>query len=139
MKNFVIENGVEVALEGAPLIDLHNDFEFVGMIADVRSDRIELIFRSLDERELDMEVSLIFTKLEHVSVDNGVFVGQSGLVDEIGYKEAEDDDMDWLLPERGYREGAHFVVGFEKEQNLRIASEDMTAEVRPLKPSRLPR
>lgn len=86
-----------------------------------------------------MELSLIFKSPTHFSADKAVFVNQDGLVDEIGYKDLDDDDLDWLLGEKDYQEGAHFVMRLDDDQYVRIGAKDMIAQIRPLHPSRLPR
>lgn len=72
-----------------------------------------------------------FSDIHYFRLDASFFSDDSDDVEELGYKDPADADMDWLLDEDEYVDGAHFVIRFGNDACLRIGSAEVMAEIMP--------
>lgn len=126
-KNFLLRDSV--ALESETLyIDLHNfyDFKRVELLYTKDENSLELNFERNDEfntiERNPKRVKLIFRNLQFLVFSSNYFLEFSPNVEEIGYKNPDDFDYDWLLNEEQKSQSSHLVIRFENGEYLRLFS-----------------
>jgi hypothetical protein len=112
-----------IALQsGKHYFDLHNDYELVSALRD--SDRCYLHFVKRTAKWVKVpdpsHLSLVFEHVQYFQQSQGLLLPTS--VQEIGFKEANDLDVDWFmkLPEA---ETDHILFRLEDAQFIRIGAE----------------
>ncbi len=127
MKNFEIGDAVYLSFEGAGRRDLHNDYDFSRVIID---ENVEIHLTRYEGKSTE-HINIRFVDVSYFEIDEVFFREYCVDVEEDGYKEAGDEDMDWLLSEKDYEDGVHFVVRFANDACLRIGAGEMVAELSP--------
>lgn len=125
IKNFKIIDAVALSFNG-DCFDLHNDFKITQLQVDKKDLKIE--FASLKNDAKNKNIEIIFSEFSYFESD--VFPMTDGylFVSEIGYKNPEDMDCDWLLRENLSVSADHLFFRFDGDHFLRIFSRN--AEVR---------
>lgn len=127
IKNFKIMDAIALSFEDN-YFDLHNDFE----ITQLRMNERDLIinFSSLNGSEKNKSIEIIFHEFSYFESDVFPLVDRCLFVSEIGYKNPDDMDCDWLLDEKSSTTGDHLFFRFDADNFLRIFARN--AEVRTL-------
>ena len=127
MKNFRLRDSVSIIFEDGDARDLHNEYNFLKMVVD---KDVSLFFEPYDD-PIKRGVKIEFKDVRYFTLDGNFFTEYCNDLEEMGYKDPEDADMDWLLDEDEYDDGAHFVIRFGNDACLRIGSADVMAEIMP--------
>lgn len=80
-------------------------------------------------------IEIEFQGVNYFQFTDNPFAQYAEQIDEVGYKTIGDHDMDWILPEKHYSDGDHFVLRLVNGADLRIGADKMIATVREAKPS----
>lgn len=76
-----------------------------------------------------VHIVIIFSDVSYVKLSDDYVSEFSNEIEEVGYKESEDHDMDWIMGERNYVDGVHFIMRFTNDSYLRIGARKMIAQV----------
>lgn len=134
MKNFVIVNEIYLSIDGGECRDIHNTFEFFKVVLDLRRMEAQFILVPYDNVHRDV-IELCFQDVNYFQFTENPFAQYSEQIEEVGYKSVGDNDMDWIMPEKHYTDGDHFILRLVNGADLRIGADKMIATVREAKPT----
>ncbi|TVQ84918.1 MAG: hypothetical protein EA357_01630 [Micavibrio sp.] len=120
-KSFKIGKGGNDIIKADKAYDLHNLYDFVGVILKTKDRYLQLLFSPNSEYgEKEPPVLLNFEDVDYLefSPDFGTRT-LSGLA-EIGYKNPEDRDDDWLLNEEQAASGDHLFFRMDGDEFVRL-------------------
>ncbi len=123
-KNFVIDNAVGIEIEGR-MYDLHNFYDFKELKVDAAANAVSLIFIVNAEFEKEQgddgkEVSIKFRDVDYFELSSNFASKLTHGLEEIGYKNPGDRDVDWLIGENKSTGGDHLLFRFANDEFLRI-------------------
>ncbi len=119
-KSFEIGQSNEIIKTGK-VYDLHNLYNFVGVILKGNSRQLQILFEPNSEYgKNQLPISLNFEEIDYLefSPDFGVRV-VSGL-DEMGYKSPEDRDDEWLKGEKHITPEDHLFFRLDEGDFIRV-------------------
>ncbi len=61
--------------------------------------------------------------VHHLEISDGVLAGKAGELEEIGFKEPDDNDLNWLVDEEKASKTFHIVFAFQNDEYIRVGSE----------------
>lgn len=126
MKNFVVDQGIALKGEGY-YHDLHNLFDVVKLELDIKNNQGSLWLSQVTEegqsKESSKVIRIVFVTISYVEVSRGITQDASVNLEEIGYKNPGDDDLDWLIPDENASENDHLIFRFGNDEYLRIFCE----------------
>ncbi len=99
-KNFMIGQSIEI-VKSDKFYDLHNTYDFVGITLKGNSRRLQIFFEPNPEYGKGQPpVLLNFEEIDYLEFSPNFGAQVICGLDEIGYKEPEDRDDDWLMDEQ---------------------------------------
>jgi hypothetical protein len=118
-RNFSVGQGNELLLEGQ-VFDLHNCYDFLGIaIASTRC--AQLWFKPNPEHTQNVDLLVLEVReLSVLEVSKGILLGTVRDLDEVGYKNPGDKDLDWLVGERLATGRDHLIFRFGSSDHVRI-------------------
>ena len=119
-KNFVID--LDIALKGDNFYyDLHNFYSIEAMQIDCFSKNIKLKFvASIFDHE-NASCKFIYMTFEGVVYfEIHHFSTTTKDINELGYKDSNDNDLDWLVPENKSKPNDHIVIRLDYGGYIRI-------------------
>lgn len=125
IKNFKVMDAIALSFNNN-YYDLHNDFKITQLQVDKRDLKIK--FASLKSDAKNRHIEIIFSEFSYFESDVFPLTDGCLFVSEIGYKNPEDMDCDWLLGENLSVLADHLFFRFDGDHFLRIFSR--SAEVR---------
>ncbi|RYH61442.1 MAG: hypothetical protein EON54_10175 [Alcaligenaceae bacterium] len=125
IKNFKIMDAVALSFEDG-YFDLHNDFKITRLKNNGQD--LAIIFSSLKDDERNGSIELIFHEFSYFESDVFPLTSECLFISEMGYKNPDDMDCDWLLSEKSSVAGDHLFFRFDADRFLRIFARH--AEVR---------
>lgn len=134
MKNFVVVGAVHLSIDGGEIRDFHNTFDFSGVCLDFAERIIEYKFTPYKNEHND-SIDIQFSGVNYFQFTENPFTENPTEVEELGYKELGDDNLDWIAGEVDYSEGMHFVVRLGNDSCLRIGADKMTAKILDARPA----
>jgi len=134
VKNFVIVDTVHLSINGGEIRDFHNAFDFAGLRLDLEQFKVVYQFTPYRNEHSNI-VEIHFSDVGYFEFTENPFTETPTEVEEFGYKDIGDDDMDWICDEMNYKPGMHFIVRLRNDSCLRIGAGNMFATVRSAKPS----
>jgi hypothetical protein len=118
-RNFIVGQGNELVLEGR-IFDLHNCYDFSG-IAIASTSCAQLWFKPNPEHSSNISPLVLEVHgLSVLELSSGVVLGTVRDLDEVGYKNPGDGDLDWLMSERTATGEDHLVFRFGPSDHIRI-------------------
>ncbi|HEX8781495.1 MAG TPA: hypothetical protein VF728_10050 [Nocardioides sp.] len=133
-RTFKVGQSNELVSSGK-IYDLHGHYDFNGL-AVLSGGRARLWFVPNDEHGVGRSSVVIEVEgVDYLELTSGVATGKVRDVDEMGYKNPGDRDLDWLLEERASTDGDHFVLRFGPNDFLRIHGQSMALRERELSES----
>jgi len=130
-KSFKISHSIEAEGEGF-CYDLHNNYEFLTLQINSKNQQVVIRFAKTRGHRVPVEnppnLELSFYGLIHISFSEGFFINQSKTIEEIGYKESNNDNLDWLIEEDKTQPEYHLIIRFDNDEFIRIYAE--TAEIK---------
>lgn len=127
-KNFDIKQMIEIRDREQRVHDIHNNYDFKEVkLNSVAEARLEICFDKTEGdwvSESDPEkITFVFEGVKYLEFSKGFFTEETTTVDEMGYKDPEDFDYDWLMDEEHFTGGQHFVFRFVYDEHIRIFAE----------------
>ncbi len=127
-RNFKVQlNGVEVERQGK-LVDVHNFYDLRDVFFSLVGGILSVVFSRNDVKpvaaiELPREIVFSCFGVHHFEISDGVLAGKAEELEEIGFKEPEDNDLDWLATEEQASKTSHVILRFHNDEYIRVGSE----------------
>lgn len=125
-KNFFISNAVEIDVAGCAY-DLHNFYDFKEVKIEVEGKVVSLMFsinaEAFNEKLVGKLLSLKFIGVDYLEFSPSFVPKITHDLEEIGYKNAGDADINWLIDESKSTESDHLLFRFANDEFIRIHSE----------------
>ncbi|KJS28275.1 MAG: hypothetical protein VR64_25210 [Desulfatitalea sp. BRH_c12] len=123
-RNFRVEHGVEI-WKGYKFIDLHNLYILSEIFYSMASSLLTIVFcrnkyPAPQGIVLPSRTVFVFSNLFYLEISNGLLSGNIKQLEEIGYKNPGDSNMDWLITEDKSKGGDHIVLRFQEDEFVRI-------------------
>ncbi len=126
-KNFTIDKGVYLISEDQVIYDLHNNYTFSHLNILPNQSTVVLIWVRFDgdwvQQNQPVAIVLNFLNINHFEVSDGFIINRSEILQELGYKQQEDRDINWLSREIHFNVKAHLLFRFENDEFIRIHAE----------------
>lgn len=126
IKNFEVVDAVGLSFEGN-YFDLHNDFKIIDLKID--GSDFEIAFQRLVDSEEVGGVRIEFRNFNYLESDVFPLNGDCLFISEVGYKNPDDMDCDWLLSESASRVEDHLFFRFDADHFLRICAQSVEAKI----------
>ena len=124
-KNFSIDNAVSIDADDY-LCDLHNFYDFTEIRIEASTESVSILFTLNSQFEenglMQKEVSIKFSGVEYFELSPNFVSKFTRNLEEIGYKNANDKDVDWLINEDKSEKTDHLFFRFETDEFIRIYS-----------------
>jgi hypothetical protein len=126
-KNFKVVDGIAIQFENFYL-DLHNDYDVININIKIEEQTIvKLLFNKLNEKWVNKEnpssIVLEFEGLENLDFSENLFTTFSNTIEEIGYKDKNDKDYDWIQSESQSNIESNIFFRFENDGYIKIYSQ----------------
>lgn len=126
-RNFRVEHGVEIWQDNK-FIDLHNLYKLSEISYSMASSLLTIVFcrnkyLSPEGIVLPNRTVFVFSNLSYLEISRGLLSGKIEQLEEIGYKNPGDLDMDWLITENKSNSEDHIVLRFQGDELIRIGCE----------------
>lgn len=119
-KNFILADSVGIQVENN-YYDLHNCFDLVGLEVDFIFNKVRVRFMPHDkECSKDGDLTISFSGVDYLDVSPGVLKNMVRDVAEVGYKNPEDFDHDWLLAEDRMNKADHLFFRMAGDEYIRV-------------------
>src|SRR5689334_9769772 len=122
-KNFKIYGGVILESQNFSF-DIHNDFDLKGLSINLFDKELNILFERFESDwingDLPIKFELEFKNFKTFNISKNFFSSSDLTVDQIGYKEKDDTNMDWLIEEENFQEGFDYVIRLMNDEFLRI-------------------
>lgn len=140
-RNFLIRDAIIID-SSYICADVHNDFDLRGINIYLGNERVLFIF----ERNIDSGVSagpanfiLDVTGVTFLSMVTGALGFASVDVVEIGYKNPDDFDHDWLVPESKAKNDDHLFIRLVGDNFIRVHGSRASVSLAPSEITKLAR
>lgn len=128
-KNFSIDSAIEIKFEGN-LYDLHNRYDFKELKIDVTTHSAKLLFTiNNDTTGYASEISFTFSQIDYFELSSNFTSRLTHELEEMGYKNPEDNNIDWLIKENKSTEKDHLLFRFINDEFLRIHAKSVHCSI----------
>ncbi len=126
-RNFRVKQGVEIWIDDK-FVDLHNMYSLSEIFYSMASSLLTMIFcrnkyPAPKDLVLPQKTVLVFSNLLHIEISDGLLSGHVNQLEEIGYKNPDDLDLDWLITDEKSSDEDHIVLRFQGDEFVRIGCE----------------
>lgn len=122
-KEFAIGQSNEI-IKGQKIIDLHNEYDFVGVILKGNECRLQIQFAPNPEHGKGKpHITLNFDGIDYLEFSPNFGTRPISGLDEIGYKNVNDRDDNWLLTEQQATDKDHLFFRMDGGSFIRIHSQ----------------
>ncbi len=122
-RNFIIDQAVYL-LNQQNWYDLHNNYYFNQCTIIPQTGIVILIWLRIDIVSLKIEepkeVVINFQNVSFFEISNNILKDHISQVQEIGYKQSDDNDLNWLDNESNFSKNHHIFFRFENDEFIRI-------------------
>ena len=129
---FRVNDSISISV-GEKYYDLHNFFDFCGMETNEKGTMLTLLFlrnpKFAEQVPGNKGIRLIFRDVTCVEKSPGVEKGNIKNLDEIGFKNPTDKNLDWLVESIKSAPEDHIVFRFEGDEYIRFHSNTRLAEI----------
>lgn len=122
-KNFTIPDSASIQID-QNYIDLHNWFFFQSAELEFPKKCFSIVFRETIGKRF---ARIDFINVKHLSLKVNSSFELNQIISEIGYKEKNNFDHDWLTDENKSRTSDHFFIRLVDDNYIRVYSEDAIA------------
>jgi hypothetical protein len=133
LKDFLIADNVGVKI-GAQYADLHNDYDLTQIRIGSRDSIVEIEFKLRHEAaNMQRPATIVFrfSNVDWFQTSHGVANVGDGDLAEIGYKEPEDTDHNWLIREEQAAAESHMFFRLTNDEYIRIHARKAQALLSP--------
>lgn len=100
--------------------DLHNDYVPTAIVFDAQRNDLRIAFKRLLDDGVGKSATLVFHEVDLLELRGNIGAGGISGVDELGYKDVDDYDYEWLSREGQSSASDHMVIRFDSGATLRI-------------------
>lgn len=119
-KGFEIGQSNEV-IKGGKIYDLHNQYDLIGVLMLGKARRLRLFFEpNAEHGKGNCPIFLDFEQLDFIEFSPNFGTRIISGLDEIGYKNPEDRDDEWLMDERQATPDDHLYFRLDGVDFIRI-------------------
>lgn len=119
-KGFRIGQSNEI-IKAGKIYDLHNLYDFIGIFFTSKACRLEISFKPIPEfGDGKVPISLIFEGIDYLEFSPQFWTKNISGLDEMGYKNPEDHDDEWLLSEKQASFNDHLFFRMDSGDFIRI-------------------
>ncbi|RFP64384.1 hypothetical protein D0N36_14440 [Hymenobacter lapidiphilus] len=117
---YTIEQSIELHTDGR-WVDLHNDYDLVSALCEGSRAYLHFVKRTADwVKATDPDhLALVFEQIDYFERSQGTLLPTG--IEEIGFKEPEDPDLDWLMGQLEVPE-AHILFRLYGDEYIRIGA-----------------
>lgn len=99
-KSFEIGQSNEV-IKADKIYDLHNQYDFIGVVLETKNRRLQILFEPNPEYgKGQLPIKLNFEEIDYLEFSPNFGTRYISGLDEMGYKNPDDRDDEWLLNEQ---------------------------------------
>ena len=125
-KNFIVDQGVYLMWDDN-YFDLHNNYQFSECNIKPAKRIVILNWLRLEGKwikpEDPNEIIIVFHNVSFFSISKDLITERIKTIQEIGYKEPDDGDLDWLNGDGNFKATYHIIFRFENDEFIRIHAE----------------
>jgi len=119
-KGFRIGQSNEIVKSGK-IYDLHNLYDFVGIILKGKERRLQILFDpNLEHGKDQLSISLNFEEIDYLEFSPNFGARVISGLEEIGYKNPEDRDDEWLMDEQQATSSDHLFFRLDGGDFIRV-------------------
>jgi hypothetical protein len=119
-KNFKIGQSNEL-IKSDVVYDLHNEFDFLGITLKTSDRTLRLVFKPNSQLEnSNSPIVLNFQNVDYLEFSTNFGSQINSGLDEIGYKNPNDRDDNWLKSEQQANCDDHLFFRFDKGEFIRV-------------------
>jgi hypothetical protein len=119
-KGFVIGQSNEL-IKAEKVYDLHNLYDFVGIILKGKDRCLQMLFEPNPEHgKGSLSVLLVFEKIDYLEFSPNFGAQVICGLDEMGYKNPEDRDDEWLMGEQHATPNDHLFFRLDGGNFIRV-------------------
>lgn len=119
-KGFVIGQSNEL-IKAGKVYDLHNLYDFVGIVLKGKDCRLQILFEPNSEYGKDqLPISLNFEAIDYLEFSPNFGTRVVDGLDEMGYKNPEDRDDEWLMDEQQATSDDHLIFRLDGGDFIRV-------------------
>lgn len=132
-RNFKIVDSIALVF-GDFYLDIHNDYDVVNISISIRQNSlIEISFERLNERWVNKnnpnKLKLIFDQIKYLDYSENLLVNFSSTIEDIGFKDKDDIDYDWIMSEDQSNIESNIFFRFEDGSYIKIYSHSATLTI----------
>lgn len=121
-RSFRVGQSNELIKEGK-IYDLHNDYLPTLIVFDTQKHTLRIVFKNLTaDCDEGKRLALVFFDVDVLEFSGNIAATGTFGVDEIGYKDVDDYDYDWLSTEAQSEGSDHLILRFDGGATLRLHS-----------------
>lgn len=121
-RNFLVGQSNELVV-GDRTFDIHNSYDFGG-IAIASGGCVRLWFTPNQEHGRGVSAFVLdVTGVDRLELSEGVALGAVRDLEEVGFKNPDDNDLDWLVSEVHASRGDHLLFSFGSKEYIRVHGE----------------
>lgn len=125
-KNFIVDQGVYIMKDGK-CFDLHNNYHFWECNIIPIKAMIYLNWLKLERKWVNAndptKIVMVFHNVSFFSISKDLVSEKIKTIQEIGYKEPDDKDLNWLNGDVNFESSYHIIFRFENDEFIRIEAE----------------
>ena len=119
-KAFLLGQSNEV-IKDSKVYDLHNQYDFSGIVLKWDDRRLKVLFNPrTDYGDMGAPISLVFNEIDYLELDLDFGSRVIQNLDEMGYKNPDDQDDEWLLDEQQATPKDHLFIRLEDNNFIRV-------------------
>jgi len=121
-KNFIVGQSNEVVKDNN-FYDLHNIYNFVEIRINTEKSQLKIIFQPIDDfQKQQSSIVFVFHSLDYLELSKGFGTRKITTLEEVGYKEPNDYDTNWILSENQSSPEDHLFFRLSKDDYVRVYS-----------------
>jgi len=119
-KGFEIGQSNEI-IKAGKIYDLHNLYDFIGIVLKAKDRRLQLLFEPNPEYgKGQLPISLNFEEIDYLEFSPNFGTRVISGLDEMGYKNPEDRDDEWLMDEKQATSNDHLFFRMDGGDFIRV-------------------
>lgn len=127
IKNFIISSSVNLKFDGQEP-DLHNCYRVQTITHCSQTRTFKIIFsQTYPPNAPTTLITLEFSNTAILSVSENIFNLKEPYLEEMGYKNPDDTDLDWLIEQRKSTPDDHLILRFCDDEYIRVYCDRATA------------